>query len=1120
MRKRIISLIFASFLTMGSLFSCSDMEPITGPQGEQGETGPKGDKGEDGIDGIDGEDGLDGEDGKDGATWLTGEGTPSDNLGNINDLYLNTSNYNIYLKTNDGWTLIGNIKGEAGLDGIDGTDGIDGSRWYFGSTDPDDSEATNIGDLYLNLTSGAIFTVDSSYNWRYIGNLKGDKGDTGETGDKGETGNSFLTGVGKPSNSLGNDGDLYIDTETTDLYKKENGEWKKILTLNPGDDSADKNNFHVASPDGTVEAEIKLRDGKLTYRTLKDGEQIVDFSTLGISTNVGDFTQGLVYSYSSTDTINSDFTLKGNKVSEVHEQSNQLTLGFTKDSQLFEVIFRVSNDGVAFRYHIISNRGNVTVYSEASSFSLPSSTEIYAIPRNYNDSNSPWSYEALYTIEDISQIDSPISMPALYKIDEDTYGLLTEADLFSNRTVGSWFVPNGGSGLRITRAPRTTTESYDTNSSEYTTPWRVNIYGGLGTIVESTFVEELNPASVLSDESWIEPGATAWSWLDGYHSAQHDLNKTKQYIDLAADFGWKYFLLDEGWQPRVDSNGRYYDGFYDDFDEIIDYANERGIGILVWKHNNDLNTDEEREVFKTYKEKGIKGVKVDFFESEDPDMLDNMGSIYQAAIDNQLILNIHGGNKPTGESRTYPNVLNREAIYGEEQGSTPYADQLTIIPFARAAVGQSDYTPRVTSKNGNTTQANQIALNFVYQSGIPTMADTVSNYRSYDACNVLKGLPGEYDEIKFIAGAPDDSFVVARRKGETWYLSGITNKAQEMDISLDFLAEDTNYVAFAVEDGTNRSIADTKNITLDNSSTYHASMDDGGGFVLKIEAVPEGASPFTSISVTNKPSELAFGSQYKLDVSATGGDGNDLLIYESTDENVANVSSDGTLHTYNNGSATITAHSAYDPDVRDSFTVIVVGEVYEGWNTGASDTIGTFDGVNTNQLTLKTVDGGPDNENLRNYWYREVANGDYTLTVKVTGDFPTSGYPTAGLTINIGNNPFFSILRRYHNSFGSCFEMFFWNGGFNEDTIKETDLSKDAYLRIVKQGNQFTAYYRYEDDADFTQVGSTRTIDDIANASTVRIGVYGGNSGGTNTDHEVTFTDFTVNGEIIQFFSL
>ena len=98
--------------------------------------------------------------------------------------------------------------------------------------------------------------------------------------------------------------------------------------------------------------------------------------------------------------------------------------------------------------------------------------------------------------------------------------------------------------------------------------------------------------------------------------------------------------------------------------------------------------------------------------------------------------------------------------------------------------------------------------------------------------------------------------------------------------------------------------------------------------------------------------------------------------------------------------------------------------------------------------------------------------------------------------------------------------MFFWNGDFNEDTIKETDLSKDAYLRIVKQGNQFTAYYRYEDDADFTQVGSTRTIDDIANASTVRIGVYCGNSGGTNTDHEVTFTDFTVNGEIIQFFSL
>ncbi len=184
MKKRLLTSIIA-LASVITLASCADTttDPITGP------TGPAGQNGQNGADGLNG---------VDGATWLFGSSDPSADLGAIGDLYLNTDTYDIYAKTESGWTLIGNIKGEDGLpgtdgndgsdglDGVDGTDGKDGATWLVGSTDPEDTIG-EVGDLYLNDVTGDIFTKDESNNWRYIGNLKGDKGDTGEKGDEGLT---------------------------------------------------------------------------------------------------------------------------------------------------------------------------------------------------------------------------------------------------------------------------------------------------------------------------------------------------------------------------------------------------------------------------------------------------------------------------------------------------------------------------------------------------------------------------------------------------------------------------------------------------------------------------------------------------------------------------------------------------------------------------------------------------------------------------------------------------------------------------------------------------------------------------------------------------------------------
>ena len=257
MKKLLMSIV--ALTSIISLASCSEgvSDPITGA------TGPTGERGEDGVDGING---------TDGATWLFGDVAPSEDLGVVGDLYLNTSTYDIYSKTAFGWVVIGNIKGEDGVDGEKGdkgdkgdtgeagTDGTDGNQWHIGSTDPVDGETEGKpGDLYLNDVTGDIFTMDESNNWRYIGNLKGDKGDTGEKGDDGEDGTigtEFLSGEGEPGADLGKDGDIYLDASTSNLYQKVDGVWTLITNLKgedgkPGEDG-DKGDAGEAGTDGAT----------------------------------------------------------------------------------------------------------------------------------------------------------------------------------------------------------------------------------------------------------------------------------------------------------------------------------------------------------------------------------------------------------------------------------------------------------------------------------------------------------------------------------------------------------------------------------------------------------------------------------------------------------------------------------------------------------------------------------------------------------------------------------------------------------------------------------------------------------------------------------------------------
>ena len=285
MKKLLMSIV--ALTSIISLASCSEggvSDPITGA------TGPAGERGEDGVDGING---------TDGATWLFGDIAPSEDLGVFGDLYLNTSTYDIYSKTDSGWVVIGNIKGEDGVDGEKGdkgdkgdtgeagTDGTDGNQWHIGSTDPIDGETEGKpGDLYLNDVTGDIFTMDESNNWRYIGNLKGDKGDTGEKGDEGEKGEDgtigteFLSGEGEPEADLGKDGDIYLDAYTSDLYQKVDGVWTLITNLK-GEDGKPGEDGDVGE-DGTDGATWLTGSGAPSEDLGKVGDLYLDTETTDV----------------------------------------------------------------------------------------------------------------------------------------------------------------------------------------------------------------------------------------------------------------------------------------------------------------------------------------------------------------------------------------------------------------------------------------------------------------------------------------------------------------------------------------------------------------------------------------------------------------------------------------------------------------------------------------------------------------------------------------------------------------------------------------------------------------------------------------------------------------------
>lgn len=578
--------------------------------------------------------------------------------------------------------------------------------------------------------------------------------------------------------------------------------------------------FELRSPNGKIVMGVRLTSGgEVTYWVKREGDTILEESPLGIFTSVADFTTRLSFLSSSRKVIRERYPMIGRKKAIYENHCNELILKLGKNLHIVYFLFRAYDDGVAYRY-FVPGEGQIAISFETSSFRIPSSAIGWAMEFNPN-------YEGFYPKRSYEELlnGKDYAMPLLLNIG-DNWALISEAGVYGHYC-GSHLKGDKEKGLlKVVFAPDQ--KNAVMSARPFYSPWRAMIIGSLSDVVESTLIENLSPDCELADTSWIKPGRSAWSWWSGDSTRDYDVQV--KYVDFAEKMGWEYYLCDEGWRPEW-------------LPQLVEYAKKKNIGIFVWYHYKELETDEELyKKLSWLASLGVKGVKVDFFDSDCQERIQIYDKVAKAAAKYRMMVVYHGATKPTGERRRWPHILTREGVLGAEYykwSEGPTAEHNCTLPFTRNVVGPMDYTPVTYSQNrGQTTYAHQTALAVIFESNIQHLADKPETYESIgDAIEFLKACPSVWDDTKLLEGYPGRFVTIARRYGDKWFVGAICGGGieRETNISLDFLAEGVKYVADIYKDGKEPTQIIHERKEVQKGDVLKVELKKNGGCAIKIE---------------------------------------------------------------------------------------------------------------------------------------------------------------------------------------------------------------------------------------------------------------------------------------------
>ena len=619
--------------------------------------------------------------------------------------------------------------------------------------------------------------------------------------------------------------------------------------------------YELKSPDEKISVDFWLTpEGAPVYSVSYSGSTVLRQSKLGIIRSDKDFSTSLTLdSVSNINAVSENYTLlHGKRLNCSYSGNKQIFYLKKANSGIMEIIFQVSNDGIALRYYFPEKSDTIlTIYKELTSYHFDLSTKAFLQP--CDDARVGWSF-ASPSYENYYEKDIPVGtispkqagwvMPALFH--SGKYWIsITETAVDTNYCGSrlSQFSPDGEYSIQFPEPQ----ESRDggpflpESVLPWYTPWRIiAISDNLGGLVESTLETDLATPAKYDVSSWLKLGIASWSWVilkddSTIYDVQH------RYIDFASSMNWRYCLIDAFWDKQIG---------YEKIKQLAEYGKTKNVKILLWYNsagdwNSTTLTPRDKMLtkksrlseFQKLKDMGIGGVKVDFFGGDGQSMMKYYIDILRDAAKYNLAVNFHGCTFPRSWYRTYPNLVSMEAIRGEEYVTFGQynADQQpshsAMLPFTRNLFDPMDFTPVNFSGIPNikriTTDGFEIALSVLFTSGIQHIAETPSGMAAQKdfVKEYMSSLPETWDDVKFIDGYPGKYVVLARRKGNRWYIAGINgdNTTHKITLNVSFINKSTK--GFIITDSDNAKDFVKRDINF--SGPINITVQPYGGFVIK-----------------------------------------------------------------------------------------------------------------------------------------------------------------------------------------------------------------------------------------------------------------------------------------------
>lgn len=630
-------------------------------------------------------------------------------------------------------------------------------------------------------------------------------------------------------------------------------------------------NYRLKSPNEKLLAEIDVNQD-ITAK-LRKGDEIV-FSLSGLSFEIAGKEQNLnslKVKKTSQNSVNEIVEpVIQEKSASIKNNYNELIIKFKSGESL---TFRMFNEGLAYRISTFE-KDSLTITKENLRVQFDEGDSIrFQASKSFN---SAW--ETPYEFKKLNEIEGGtlLNLPVLIEKKDGAMVMFTESDLFN--FPGLWAQSIGSSSLETTHAPYPKKLTYEgsiyghgqvaeTNDFiakvEGTSgfPWRIfAIAESEADLIANNMIYLLSTPTVLDDVSWIKPGVVMFDWWAKNNVYGVDFKTgvntemAKYFIDFCAEKGFRYFLFDDGWCPKENLLEEVPEL---DLAEVTSYAKEKGVDVMLWVLWVSLKKEWDI-AFDQFEKWGIKGIKMDFMNRDDQEMVEFYEAVAKKAAEKKMVVNFHGAYKPSGLRRKYPNVLTREALIEFEYNGWTDSDNPehhNILPYIRMFTGPMDYIP-ATLRNSNKqnfrpigdypmgqgTRAHAMALFVILSSPMEMLPDSPSDYyREKECTDFIAKIPLEWDETRLLKGKISKYTVIARRLGETWFVGAITNDDErEIELSFDFL-KSGKYKIEMIEDGINAATRaeDYKLLEKEirSGETLNLKLAPGGGWIARISPI-------------------------------------------------------------------------------------------------------------------------------------------------------------------------------------------------------------------------------------------------------------------------------------------